>query len=448
MKTKDKNESSKPYFRHAKQPLYSRDVRGERGMPRARNNEAENEQLQRWVADEDDFVAEQAYRRAEIRIKEGRADPVDMLAGNLRILDRGKKIKAEVEDVLPSEIQPCEPLTLIDTLSFDQLRKLLSDINLMLELTKDNVKRQYWTTLSALCDVKINYMQNGQDPDQKRILGVVQEDINNLLSQRLVEQLNALENQINQKLANHERIDVDYWELLLKQIQQWKLRAHITSLYGEVQRAYSEYKLRQQLQKANFLKNNPHYREDKIDPSATQHKSMSENYQKLRHILLDAINIGHKADKTLHEFEELFPDENVTKLEKTYEYEPEMPLYEARIIKGYNWNRYNLAHYTLSNPPPKIVLGYKFVVAYPELAGTSRSPTYNILGKSHQRRGIIMADDETCTLAFTAGPPYADVSFTIVSKDWDRSKKSDGYISSWQNGLLTLCFLFKKTHYR
>lgn len=32
---------------------------------------------------------------------------------------------------------------------------------------------------------------------------------------------------------------------------------------------------------------------------------------------------------------------------------------------GYQWNKYNSTHYDYDNPPPKVVMGYKFNIFYP-----------------------------------------------------------------------------------
>ena len=31
---------------------------------------------------------------------------------------------------------------------------------------------------------------------------------------------------------------------------------------------------------------------------------------------------------------------------------------------GYEWNAYNKVHYSLNNPPPKSVIGYRFSIFY------------------------------------------------------------------------------------
>ena len=42
------------------------------------------------------------------------------------------------------------------------------------------------------------------------------------------------------------------------------------------------------------------------------------------------------------------------------------PHYFIRILVGYEWNSYNKVHYSLDNPPPKHVMGYRFNIFYPD----------------------------------------------------------------------------------
>merc|ERR1712224_410258 len=42
------------------------------------------------------------------------------------------------------------------------------------------------------------------------------------------------------------------------------------------------------------------------------------------------------------------------------------PKYFNRVHTGYEWNRYNQTHYDAENPPPKMVMGYKFNIFYPD----------------------------------------------------------------------------------
>jgi hypothetical protein len=105
---------------------------------------------------------------------------------------------------------------------------------------------------------------------------------------------------------------------------------------------------------------------------------------------------------------------------------------------GYEWNKYNQTHYDEANPPPKVVQGYKFNIFYPNLVDTSKTPTYKVERNRQKRRyvggggGTSAGEDETCIIRFTAGPPYLDVAFRIIDRDWDYSSRFNrGFKSSF-----------------
>lgn len=50
-------------------------------------------------------------------------------------------------------------------------------------------------------------------------------------------------------------------------------------------------------------------------------------------------------------------------------------------------------------------------------------------------------------LRFHAGPPYEDVAFKIVSREWDISHRH-GFRNQFQNGIYQLWFHFRKWKYR
>ena len=57
--------------------------------------------------------------------------------------------------------------------------------------------------------------------------------------------------------------------------------------------------------------------------------------------------------------------------------------------------------------------------------------------------------EDTCIIRFMSGPPYEDVAFRIIDRDWDYSAKHDrGFKSTFEKGILTLHFSFKKVYYR
>lgn len=133
-------------------------------------------------------------------------------------------------------------------------------------------------------------------------------------------------------------------------------------------------------------------------------------------------------------------------------YRPRKPKYFNRVQMGYEWNKYNQTHYDHDNPPPKVVQGYKFHIFYPDLIDKSKAPTYKIIREGGRKKGQSSApagEEDTCIIRFDSGPPYESIAFKIVDRDWDYSAKHDrGFKSTFENGILTLHFSFKKIYYR
>lgn len=65
-------------------------------------------------------------------------------------------------------------------------------------------------------------------------------------------------------------------------------------------------------------------------------------------------------------------------------YRPRKPRYFNRVITGFQWNKYNRTHYDVDNPPPKVVLGYKFNVPNPSSISPKRrnSHSFSFLHRS------------------------------------------------------------------
>lgn len=107
---------------------------------------------------------------------------------------------------------------------------------------------------------------------------------------------------------------------------------------------------------------------------------------------------------------------------------PRKPRYFNRVQMGYEWNKYNQTHYDHDNPPPKVVQGYKFNIFYPDLIDKAKAPTYRMEREDGRKRGQSFAaagEEDTCLIRFMAGPPYEDIAFRIVDKEWDYSAKRE-----------------------
>ncbi len=119
-------------------------------------------------------------------------------------------------------------------------------------------------------------------------------------------------------------------------------------------------------------------------------------------------------------------------------YKPRKPRYFNRVKTGYEWNKYNQVHYDLENPPPKVIQGYKFNIFYPDLIDKTKSPQYTL-----ERSDT----PDTCMIRFHAGPPYEDIAFKIVNREWDMTEKT-GFKNLFDRGILYLYFNFKRYRYK
>ena len=136
-------------------------------------------------------------------------------------------------------------------------------------------------------------------------------------------------------------------------------------------------------------------------------------------------------------------EEQIKQIDKQYswtdKYRPRKPRYFNRVHTGFEWNKYNQTHYDVDNPPPKVVQGYKFNIFYPDLIDKSKTPQFKITECPDNR--------DFSFIRFSAGPPYEDICFKIVNREWNYSYKS-GFRSQFQNNILQLWFHFKRYRYR
>ncbi len=106
------------------------------------NQIQEDERSREWVAQEDDFVLRQAKKKAEIRVKDGRAKPIDWLTVVLRSIDTTRNALDDEYDT--SEIDIVDPNRVLDKLSEEQLLDLEKDVDTFLRLEKNAQNKDYW----------------------------------------------------------------------------------------------------------------------------------------------------------------------------------------------------------------------------------------------------------------------------------------------------------------
>lgn len=494
-----------------------------------------------WVAQEDEFVLKQAKKKAAIRVKEGRARPIDWLAVILRVVDPERDLLDD--DLEDSDVDVVDPDGVFEGLSDTQLSGLEKDIDTYLALEKSRSNREFWKTMKVICDDRLQ--KSRRAAPEGRVASSVISDIDKLLAPKSFDELERLEVQIRKKLSSNEPIDVEYWERLLRSLTFWKAKSTLRKVYQSVINSRLNDLRKQQHEEAQNLHQKLQVvlegslprrtrAEGSDRPSAGEHIDSTSNARPQGNLdpepllkirgedkgseVMDerdflkartaerqkVVKMGFvpmrqralekplsileskfaeagmsgntrfaslpntdfsQATKALYEREvargvseneEIFTaEEDVSGSSKsrwTGKYRPRKPRYFNRVQMGYEWNKYNQTHYDHDNPPPKVVQGYKFNIFYPDLIDKTKAPTYRIEREHGRKRGQSFApagEEDTCLIRFVAGPPYEDIAFRIVDKEWDYSAKRErGFRSSFDKGILQLHFQFKKVYYR
>jgi hypothetical protein len=496
----------------------------------SRNNDAlEDAQTKQWVSQEDSFVLKQAKKKADIRVREGRAKPIDWLAVILRVIDPERDLLEDDEEEVQLDV--VDPEGVFEGLNDAQLVELEKDISSYISLEINRQNQDYWKTMQIICNDRRERLKP-LGPEGRAVSSVAS-DVDKLLGPKTYEQLDTLEKQIRAKLRSNEPIDVDYWEQLLRSLLIWKAKAKLKKVYQSVldsrmdilrkQQQEDAESVREKLQEilsgpkvvveegsddqvdsrtSQIVRSQPKFEystgydpepmlklrtEDKsselVDESAFLQKVVADRrrilklgYVPLRQsaaekgaasavtkaihpsagsgapgtqrfsaIINEDFSQATKAlyerevARGINENEEIFTaEENVITTSKPQwaeKYRPRKPRYFNRVQMGYEWNKYNQTHYDHDNPPPKVVQGYKFNIFYPDLIDKAKAPTFRIIREHGRKRGESFApagEEDTCLIRFIAGPPYEDIAFRIVDKEWDYSAKRDrGFRSSF-----------------
>ncbi|XP_014094437.1 splicing factor Cactin isoform X1 [Bactrocera oleae] len=462
-------------------------VREEQSVLQQRVKEAA--QFQEWELQEDQFHLEQARLRSVIRIQDGRAKPIDLLAQYLS----GFK----PEDT--NEIQMHEPYVLLNGLSLKDLEDLLIDIKIYVELDKGK-NTDFWNDMTVIVEDELfrlrkitnSSLESGSCGRREGIHDCVAKDVAEIFRKKNAKQLNDLRFKIENKIKSRsDGVDISYWESLLSQLKAHMARARLRDKH--------QVNLRQKL---NLLKNKSEKNDNSvtsltsnINESVTSSIETSSNVEKepktdpntlqkffdlyedglyspkyissleddnnlpiateeesyLGIELLRAETLNNKSQKENFTVEAMRKDMGKDEAEFSVEvplevvqvasdkYRPRKPRYFNRVHTGFEWNKYNQTHYDMDNPPPKIVQGYKFNIFYPDLIDKNITPQY-FLKQCED-------NSDFAVLRFHAGPPYEDIAFKIVHREWEFSYKR-GFRCQFHNNIFQLWFHFKRYRYR
>ncbi|XP_069820642.1 splicing factor Cactin [Dendropsophus ebraccatus] len=477
--------------------------------------EKEAEHFKTWEEQEDNFHLQQAKLRSKIRIRDGRAKPIDLLA---------KYISAEDDDLA---VEMHEPYTFLTGLTVSDLEDLLEDIQIYMELEQGkNV--DFWRDMTTITEDEISKLRklelSGKGPGERRegVNASVSTDVQAVFKGKTYSQLQVISQGIESKIkAGGPNLDIGYWESLLQQLRAYMARARLRERHQDVLRQ-KLFKLKQEQGVESeplfpIVKQEPDSPDERQvmgDPLSEQAGSSAaapeeskeapeeegkdeggESVLMEEDLIQQSLNdydAGRYSPKLLTnqelpfdahvvDFEEdqqrlvlcrqqmqvtgdasespedifirkakegMDGDEAQFSVEipvtsKAYlwadKYRPRKPRFFNRVHTGFEWNKYNQTHYDFDNPPPKIVQGYKFNIFYPDLIDKRSTPEYFLEACQDNKDFAI--------LRFHAGPPYEDIAFKIVNREWEYSHRH-GFRCQFSNGIFQLWFHFKRYRYR
>ncbi|NWX41274.1 CATIN protein, partial [Steatornis caripensis] len=468
--------------------------------------EKEAEHFKTWEEQEDNFHLQQAKLRSKIRIRDGRAKPIDLLA---------KYISAEDDDLA---VEMHEPYTFLNGLTVSDMEDLVEDIQVYMELEQGkNV--DFWRDMTIITEDEIAKLRkleaSGKGGPGERRDGVnasVTSDVQSVFKGKTYNQLQVLYQGIESKIrAGGPNLDIGYWESLLQQLKAYMARARkglsetwIWSMPSEL--AWQRDAPRQQTGccvpcgylrgvlpapshtiKLVGLRTSGKSVSDEF-PTTTRPSALPESvgqhahfhvqlsipcpasaalslctrgsgvptaraWRTLRDQMSPLLPTGDATESADDIFfrkakEGMGADEAQFSVEmpltgKAYlwadKYRPRKPRFFNRVHTGFEWNKYNQTHYDFDNPPPKIVQGYKFNIFYPDLIDKRSTPEYFLEACQDNKDFAI--------LRFHAGPPYEDIAFKIVNREWEYSHRH-GFRCQFANGIFQLWFHFKRYRYR
>lgn len=494
-----------------------RQAREEDAMQQQRAKEAV--QFREWQRQEDQFHLEQARLRSEIRIRDGRAKPIDLLAQYVA----SGNTETPLEDAL--EMQMHEPYMLLHGLPMDELEDLLVDIKVYEELEQGK-HMDFWNDMVTIVQDELQKQQKLQQNEamnQRRdgIHQSVVKDVADIFRGKNAKQLEEMRSRIEAKISGRaDGVDISYWESLLSQLKAHMARARLRDRHqallreklqllkreseaGDAQASSTAIKQEdesdrevreeeqsqadeeeategqdadnpiRELQNAIRLYQlgnySPSYMrdeefngrrltandEDDVEGGLYSDSDDERRVQRQRLLLVhpergvdsaqlteQEVRMRGEARKGMQADEAEFSVETtldaVPQL-ATDKYRPRKPRYFNRVHTGFEWNKYNQTHYDMDNPPPKIVQGYKFNIFYPDLMDKSQTPQYFLTP---------CADNgDFAVLRFHTGPPYEDIAFKIVNREWEFSYKR-GFRCQFHNNIFQLWFHFKRYRYR
>lgn len=463
----------------------------------------EDELHRKWMEQEEDFHLEQARMRSSIRVRDGRAKPIDILANYINVGD----------DDAQTDMHMHEPYAIFKGLTLPDLEDLDEDIKVY-EQMEESRHPEFWEDMKIVCGYEMRMKQREErlrdkslNPAQRRALesGInpaVERVIQDKLRGVNIAQLELMEQDAKKRLADGR--DYAYWERLGLEIHvhiaKARLRArHQMILEGKLKRLREKSAAQGEggaaAGDASGSDDEVIFDEDDLlaieeeddddnggaaaaaacpelplipdgadegedfdetelvlDPAddaarllAARQKVLFGKSKRRKPKLVDGDEAGNRFVQQQSKGADgnAFDDQVKTATSKLHlwrdKYRPRKPRYFNRVHTGFEWNKYNQTHYDSDTPPPKTVQGYKFNIFYPDLVDKQNTPDFTLTPVPDEPGFAI--------LKFSAGAPYEDIAFKVVDKPWEYAHRR-GYRSQFSHNVLQLWFHFRRERYR
>jgi len=198
----------------------------------------EDAQFGQWIQQEDHFQLEQARLRSEIRVKEGRARPIDLLA---------KYLHSDPEDA--TDIDMNEPYNVFSAMNANDCEDLKVDIGVYRRMESHLPENtRFWDDMMIICEHALethNRRRAQQDASltaaERRALDTgindkVRGDILALFRDKTHQQLLEMEKKIKQRLQDGDVADIVYWETLLRELKVQCAKARLKERHEAIVR--------------------------------------------------------------------------------------------------------------------------------------------------------------------------------------------------------------------
>ncbi|GFS73672.1 hypothetical protein TNCV_2246941 [Trichonephila clavipes] len=326
----NKNELEKVKLRRMQREK-EREMREEELTRIQRQKEAA--QFSEWEKQEDSFHLKQAKLRSKIRIEEGRAKPIDLLA---------RYISSEEEDF---NVEMHEPYIYLNGLKREDLEDLQEDIKVYKSI-ENGKNYDYWKDLEIIVDDEIHKLCDNSDGHRESINTAVSSEIVSIFKGKTPKQLQAMYRQIKKK-TTEEGVDISYWETLLSRLNAYMARARLRERHEEnLRNKLFKLKEEQGVQQATPLF--PCVSGNKL---ATEMPSTSAEPE-----LKEATNDDSPVASTSKEPEESnVPSENNKHIEETTNNEKQSETVK-HVVEVYDSGRYSPVLIKYSKVEPGVIL--------------------------------------------------------------------------------------------